>query len=81
MIIQKSYGDKLKIQRIALNIISNAIKYTPDGGSVSVNLKQSNNDGNNIQYVLDVNDTGIGISEEFIKNMFEPFSQEKRSKP
>src|SRR5574344_136667 len=71
--------DKLKIQRIALNIISNAIKYTPDGGSVSVNLKQSNNDGNNIQYVLDVNDTGIGISEEFIKNMFEPFSQEKRS--
>lgn len=71
--------DKLKFQKIALNLISNAIKYTPNGGAVSVSLKSEQVNELGSCYVLIVEDTGIGMSEEFIKRMYEPFAQEKRS--
>jgi signal transduction histidine kinase/ActR/RegA family two-component response regulator len=71
--------DRLKVQKIALNLISNAIKYTLDGGTVCVSLKMDGQGTPDSRYVLTVKDTGIGMSEEFIKRMYEPFSQEKRS--
>ena len=73
------WADKLKINKIALNLISNAIKFTPAGGTVTVtpycasDLPKKRNCG------FIVEDTGIGMSEEFLKHMYEPFSQEKRS--
>ena len=73
------YVDKLKHQKIWLNLISNAIKYTPEGGVVEafVECIDPPVDGHNRRLV--VADTGIGMSEEFQRTMFEPFSQEKRS--
>jgi PAS domain S-box-containing protein len=71
--------DKLKCQKIVLNLISNAIKYTPEGGTVSVSLKPIPNDVPGCRLSLVVEDNGIGMSEEFMKRMYEPFSQEKRS--
>ncbi|NIA18650.1 MAG: response regulator, partial [Simkaniaceae bacterium] len=58
------------ITRAVRNIIDNAIKYT-EQGKITVSLKQSSG-----QYVLTINDTGIGISEDYLENLFETFSQE-----
>ena len=71
--------DRLKVQKVALNLVSNAIKYTHNGGEVSIRLESKETDDLGSCYILTVRDTGIGMSEEFIKQMYEPFSQEKRS--
>lgn len=72
--------DRLKVQKIALNLISNAIKYTPAGGDVFVRmLSYPAADGSDDSWSLCVEDNGIGMSESFMQQMFEPFSQEKRS--
>jgi signal transduction histidine kinase/PAS domain-containing protein len=71
--------DKLKLQKIAMNLISNAIKYTPEGGKVSVGLKTVPMERMGNCFLITVEDNGIGMSEEFVKHMYEPFSQEKRS--
>jgi PAS domain S-box-containing protein len=67
------YGDKYSLNQILANIIDNAIKFT-EKGSVKVYLK--NNIENNIEITIE--DTGIGISEDFLKHIYEPFMQEKR---
>lgn len=73
------YVDKLKYQKIWLNLLSNAIKYTPRGGTVRMRVEPIDPpvDGHNRRLVVE--DNGIGMSEEFQKTMFEPFSQERRS--
>ena len=70
--------DRLKVQKIALNLLSNAIKYTPEGGTVRVRVAFSPEHAQN-GWTLRVEDNGIGMSEEFMERMFEPFAQEKRS--
>ena len=70
--------DKLKVEKIALNLISNAIKYTPEGGTVKVQFIPGPKDFPKCDYSLVVEDNGIGMSKDFLKHMFEPFSQEKR---
>lgn len=67
--------DSLKFQKIFLNLISNAIKYTPAGGTVTASLKLQ--DGGD-SCLLQVSDTGIGIRPEFLPHLFEAFSQEHR---
>ena len=72
------WADRVKLQKIFLNILSNAIKYTPEGGIVTVvcgMLKEAHNDCN---YRFSVSDTGIGMKPEFMEHLFEPFSQERR---
>jgi signal transduction histidine kinase len=71
--------DKLKVQKIALNLISNAIRYTPKGGTVSIALRSEKRNETASCYILTVSDTGIGMSEQFLERMYEPFAQEKRS--
>jgi signal transduction histidine kinase/PAS domain-containing protein/ActR/RegA family two-component response regulator len=71
--------DKLKIQKIAVNLISNAIKYTPDNGIVTISLKIVPTEDKGSAYCFTVTDTGIGMSDDFMKQMYEPFAQEKRS--
>ncbi len=69
-------ADKVRLNQIFFNILSNAVKYTPEGGTVSYytrNLKLEGNRGS-ADYIIQ--DTGIGMSEEFQKQMFEPFKQE-----
>jgi len=71
--------DKLKVNKIALNLISNAIKFTSSGGTVTVTPYCSPACSGPLCCGFIVEDTGMGMSKEFMKHMYEPFSQEKRS--
>lgn len=64
-------GDRSKIKTILINLISNAIKFTPDGGEVVVDVEQD--DKRDLHFI--VKDAGIGISEENMKVLFKPFIQ------
>ena len=72
--------DRLRLNQILLNILSNAIKFTPAGGTISflVTEKESS-DSAGADYEFRIKDTGIGMSEEFRKNIFEAFTREKTS--
>ena len=72
--------DRKSLNRILLNVVSNAYKFTPSGGTVSVTLFEdgSPEDGYGT-YELRVQDSGIGMSEEFQKTVFEAFTRERTS--
>ena len=70
--------DRLNVQKIFLNLLSNAVKYTKPGGHIGLKIYTDYNDGSMTESVLEVSDDGIGISEEYLPHIFEPFSQEKR---
>ncbi|MEG1641708.1 MAG: response regulator [Synergistaceae bacterium] len=72
-------GDSMKLQQIIINILSNAIKFTPKHGKVLLNIRQVKRDKNNAVVRFVINDTGCGINEEFIPKLFEPFAQEQTS--
>jgi len=69
-------GDELHLKRVLINILNNAVKFTKDGGSITLSVKQLENINDDIQYEFCISDTGIGMSKEFIKKIFEPFTQE-----
>lgn len=72
--------DKTKMQEVLTNLIGNAIKYTPFGGEVSVNIKEMPYDLEG--YVLiqnEISDTGIGMSQEFLPYLFDSFSRERNT--
>ena len=71
--------DKTRLQEIQLNIVSNAIKYTPSGHTIHISLNEAASDDKQAQYVFTCTDTGIGMSEEFLSHIFEEFSREHTS--
>lgn len=74
------FCDRLRLNQILLNILSNSIKYTNDGGMVSLTLSQSDSSKPNCNsYKFVVEDNGIGMSEEYLKSIFIPFSREKNT--
>lgn len=74
------YCDKTRINQVLLNLLSNAVKFTAPGGTVSVRVAQIHNapEGKGL-YEIRVKDTGIGMSPEFAKHVFEPFERERSS--
>ena len=69
-------GDEQRIKRAVLNIISNAIKFTDVGGKVSIVINESESDKEGYaNYSISVTDTGIGMTEEFLKKIFVPFER------
>ena len=72
--------DPLRLNQILLNILSNAIKFTPTGGTISLRIAQKNGapKGRGC-YEFRIKDNGIGMSEEFQKHIFEAFSREESS--
>ncbi len=72
------YCDKNRLNRVLLNLVSNAYKFTPEGGTVKVIGKELSTDeeGKNT-YEIRVSDTGIGMSKEFAEKVFEAFEREK----
>ena len=72
--------DETKLREIFLNILSNALKYTPSGGRVSMNLTEIPSDRPGYaMYQTVIEDTGIGMSEEFLPHLFEEFTRERSS--
>lgn len=74
------YCDRTRFKQMLLNLMSNAIKFTPPGGRISLRIKQIHDvtDGKG-HYEIRVKDTGIGMSDEFAKHVFEPFERERTS--
>lgn len=72
-------GDEIRIEQILINILGNAIKFTPKGGRISLRVFQSEAGFQRVSTTFEVEDTGCGISEEFQKKIFDPFSQESSS--
>jgi len=72
--------DRLRLNQLLLNLLSNSVKYTPPGGIVSMRIieKPCANPGYG-NYEFHIRDTGIGMSQEFVSRIFEPFERERNS--
>jgi len=74
------YCDKLRLNQVLLNLLSNAIKYTTAGGIISMRVMEKPRPTTEYaSYEFHIRDTGIGMSEEFVSHIFEPFEREKNS--
>ena len=72
--------DPLRLNQILLNILSNAIKFTPTGGMISIRIAEKNGaPAGRACYEFRIKDNGIGMSEEFQKHIFEEFAREENS--
>ena len=69
--------DTNRLNRVLLNLISNAFKFTPEGGSVTVTLEETGAAEDSVSYRLTVRDTGMGMSPEFAATVFDAYSREK----
>lgn len=74
-----AFYDPLRVNQIKLNLISNAIKYTPEGGKITYSVRQTASKDGIATYECRVKDTRIGMSEEFCKRAFELFEKERES--
>jgi signal transduction histidine kinase/ActR/RegA family two-component response regulator len=70
------YIDVLKTQRMLVNILNNACKFTGEGGTVSLTIRNLKHNDTNATDLITIEDNGCGMSEEFLKTIFTPFAQE-----
>jgi len=74
------FADPLKINQVLINILSNAVKYTPSTGSIFFRISQSESDvPSYARYEFKIKDNGMGMSKEFLKHIFDPFEREETS--
>ena len=69
--------DSLRMQQVFINILGNSIKYTPDGGEISLTVSEEHVSANRSLYSFTVKDNGIGMSKEFQEKLFQPFAREQ----
>ena len=69
--------DELRLSRIFMNIVSNSIKYTKSGGFVTFSIDEEKNEDSSSKYIFTVKDNGIGMSDEYLKHIFESFTREQ----
>lgn len=69
-------GDGLRLNQVLLNLISNAYKFTPEGGKIIVTVEELSGQGEKAYYKFTVADTGEGMTEEMLGRLFQPFEQE-----
>ena len=72
-------ADLLTIQKIFLNLLNNAVKYTPDGGHIWVQLRIEQLGQGKLQAEVSIRDNGIGMHQAFLSHIYEPFAQEQRT--
>ena len=72
-------GDAMKLKQVLINILGNAVKFTPEGGSVNLKVESVSQFDNKETLRFTIADTGIGMSEEYLPHLFEAFSQEDSS--
>lgn len=73
-------SDSLRLRQIFLNILSNACKFTPDGGRITMDVQELSFDTHTARLAFLVTDTGIGMQPEFLSHLFEAFSRERDSR-
>ncbi len=77
---EEIYCDKLRLNQVLLNLLSNAVKYTGAGGMISMRIIQKAGAPKGYaNYEFNIRDNGIGMSEDFVAHIFEPFEREKSS--
>ena len=69
------FGDELRLSQVITNLLSNAVKFTPENGSVILNVEKTAESGEEVTLMIDVTDSGIGISEEQQARLFRSFEQ------
>lgn len=69
-------GDSLRVKQVIVNLLSNALKFTPQGGSVTLSATQTLLDGQKARMVFRIADTGIGMTEEFQQQLFSAYTQQ-----
>ena len=69
-------GDSMRLNQVLLNLLSNALKFTPENGSILLEIRQLQRTDRRVRLRFTVSDTGIGMSEEFMERIFNPFEQE-----
>lgn len=69
-------GSPTHVRQIIINLLDNSIKYNKDGGTVTFTSQIKPLDDNRVLFCFNVSDTGIGMSPEFLKHIYEPFAQE-----
>lgn len=72
-------GDRMRLLQIVINFISNAVKFTERGGSVTVTLREMYQADGGVSYMLRVRDTGKGMDPRYVSKIFKPFEQEDRT--
>ncbi len=72
-------GDDQKLRQALINVLGNAVKFTPEGGSVTLSIQTTMRYGGKSTLRFTISDTGIGMSEEYLPMIFDPFSQEDAS--
>lgn len=70
-------GDELHLRQILINILGNAVKFTPDGGTITFSVKEESFTDKQVTYSFAIKDTGIGMKPEFISHIWDEFSQEE----
>lgn len=76
---EEIYCDKLRLNQVLLNLVSNSVKYTEPGGTISIRITEEDSTDGFAKYVFSVKDTGIGMSKDFVDHIFEPFEREENS--
>lgn len=71
------YGDSRRLIQVLNNLLSNALKFTEKGDSITVRIRRMGS-ARHIKYQIEVKDTGVGMSKEFLTQIFEPYKREKR---
>ena len=70
-------GDGTRIKQILMNIVGNAAKFTPEGGTITLSVSQEVAEDNQVTTIYRCTDTGVGMSKEFCEKIFDAFSQER----
>ncbi len=74
------YCDKLRLNQVLLNLLGNAVKYTGAGGAINMRITEKAGAPDGFaQYEFSIKDNGVGMSDEFVEHIFEPFEREKNS--
>ncbi len=73
---EKLIGDPMRLNQILMNLLSNAIKFTAAGGRVTLSITQTVKQADAVYMKFSVEDSGIGMTEEYMKKLFQPFEQQ-----
>ena len=71
-------GDEVRLKQIIVNLLGNALKFTPADGKIRLSVRQQQESKGTVETIFTVSDTGCGMSQEFLKKIWEPFEQERR---